>query len=507
MRIVVTTAVPSSPALDWLVLGLHDDADLAAGPLGGALGGLLQALRTSGDLSGSVGETVPLLQGAEGARAVLLVGLGSQAKCDAAAAFGAGVAVARRLGAKPRGSVGLILSPALLAQGRSVPILEGLLVGLQSPGLKKSEPSRHPFGELHLIVPGSHAAVAPEQVRRAEVVAQAVNRARGWVNTPPSEKPPRQLAERIRALAEAEGVEAEVWDRDRLVAERFGGLLGVGAGSDQPPAFVQLRYQGPGATGSPVALVGKGVTFDSGGLSLKPSASMEDMKADMTGAAVVAATILALAQLKAPVHVVGYLPLTENMTGGQAMKLGDVLTIRDGSTVEVLNTDAEGRLILADALAYAAEQSPAAMIDLATLTGACLVALGNKIAGLFSNDGALQGAIQAASRRTGERVWPLPMDSDFDDLLRSQVADCKNIGGKWGGAITAARFLHRFVGETPWAHLDIAGPSWADADSATRDAGATGCFVRTLIDLLEAGPPPVEPHPAGSSDLGASLPV
>jgi leucyl aminopeptidase len=212
---------------------------------------------------------------------------------------------------------------------------------------------------------------------------------------------------------------------------------------------------------------------------------MEDMKSDMTGAAVVLAAVQAAAALRLPINVTGSMVLAENMTGGSAMKLGDVLTMRNGKTVEVLNTDAEGRLILADALSYAVESKPAAIVDLATLTGACVVALGVRVAGLFSNNDELARQLAEASRRAGERVWRMPLDDDYRDLLKSTVADFKNVGGKWGGAITAAKFLEVFVGETPWVHLDIAGPSWADAESATRDAGGTGCFVRTLIEWME----------------------
>jgi leucyl aminopeptidase len=245
-----------------------------------------------------------------------------------------------------------------------------------------------------------------------------------------------------------------------------------------------LEYRGGGAT-PPVALVGKGVTFDSGGLSLKPSASMEDMKSDMTGAAVVAASIRAAALLGLPVNVTGYLAFCENMTGGEALKLGDVLTIRNGKTVEVLNTDAEGRLILADALSFAAERRPSRILDLATLTGACIVALGQKVAGLLGNDDDLCDHVLDACRVTGERAWRLPLDDDYKESLKSNVADLKNVGGKWGGAITAAKFLEQFVADHRWAHLDIAGPSWNESDSATKDAGATGCFVRTLVKYLE----------------------
>jgi len=323
-----------------------------------------------------------------------------------------------------------------------------------------------------------------QEVRRGEIVGQAVNLARDLTNTPPSEKFPSRLAEQIRGAAEEAGIAIRVWDEPRIREERFGGLLGVAAGSENPPAFVILEYRG-GRDSEPVALVGKGVTFDSGGLSLKPSASMEDMKADMTGAAVVVAAIQAVARLELRVNVMGYVPLTENMTGGNAMKLGDVLTMRNGKTVEVLNTDAEGRLILADALSYAAEGSRSHILDLATLTGACMVALGTRTAGLFSNDPEFSDLILSASQRTGERTWRLPLDEDFKEQLKSNVADLKNIGGKWGGAVTAAKFLEQFVAEKSWAHLDIAGPSWCESDNASRDSGGTGCFVRTLVALLE----------------------
>ena len=205
----------------------------------------------------------------------------------------------------------------------------------------------------------------------------------------------------------------------------------------------------------------------------------------MTGAAVVVAAMQAAARLELPVNITGYLALTENMTGGKAMKLGDVLTMRNGKTVEVLNTDAEGRLILADALSFAVESRPARILDLATLTGACIVALGPKAAGLFSNDEPFCQDVLAACARTGERAWRMPLDDDYKEQLKSNVADLKNVGGKWGGAITAAKFLEQFVDGTPWAHLDIAGPSWSDSETATRDAGATGCFVRTLVAYLE----------------------
>jgi leucyl aminopeptidase len=475
---------------EWLAVGIfEDEAEPPELLLGTALEGKLRRLAAEKDVSGALGDLTALFDvpGLE-ARGVLLVGLGPRGRFEPGAAFSAGYALAKRLSGKPRESVAVALPPSTDASATASALVEGAIAGTRGPGIRKSEANRHAFQTLTVIIEpdasDDRARSFEATLRRAEIVGEAVNLARDLVNTPPGDKSPAHLAERIRIVAADAGIGVEIWDESRIRHERFGGLLGVAAGSDQPPRFVILDYRNGG--NAPIhALVGKGVTFDSGGLSLKPSASMEDMKSDMTGAAVVAATIEAIARLGLPINVVGYLAMTENMTGGKAMKLGDVLTIRNGKTVEILNTDAEGRLILADALSFAVEHQPQRMLDLATLTGACVVALGTKVAGLFGNDAAFCQDLIAASRRTGERVWRLPLDDDYKEQLKSNVADIKNVGGKWGGAVTAAKFLEQFVGSTPWAHLDIAGPSWNDSDSATRDAGGTGCFVRTLIAYLE----------------------
>lgn len=493
MKITSTTEHPVRVDSDWLAVGVLDGQEsvpdtLADHPIREVVARLL----ASQELGTGLGETTPVhTAGDGGPSSVLLYGLGHASSFGPGAAFSAGVAVGKRLGAKPRRRVVAVppSSTATIHPGVLSAYVEGIIVGTRSAALRKAEATRHAFDELVLAIPEASDDVgsrfdAAAVIARAATVGEAVNLARDLVNTPPSEKPPRVLAARAREVLDSPNTTVDVWDADRIRAERFGGLLAVSAGSSEPPAFVTIRYRGAGGDRAEYALVGKGVTFDSGGLSLKPSASMEDMKADMSGAAIVLATIQAAARLKLPVDLDGYLVLTENMTGGAAMKLGDVLTIRNGKTVEVLNTDAEGRLVLADALAYAVEQQPARVIDLATLTGACMVALGPKLAGLFSNDEPLSDAFEAACRRTGERVWRMPLEEDYDDLLKSCVADMKNVGGKWGGAITAAKFLQRFVAETPWLHLDIAGPSWADSDSSTRDAGGTGCFVRTLLALI-----------------------
>ncbi len=474
-----------------LALGLLDEPRELPTPfrettLGTSLAGLISAE----ELGLGVGDVTPILgfSGDLKAKSLVTIGLGTTPRLDAGNAFAAGVALAKRLASKPRESVALAI-PALGSEqgpGLVSALIEGFVVGTRGPDLRKSEPARKPIGSLTLVIPpGTNGAVELEKaVRRGSIVGEAVNLARDLINTPPSEKSPPRLAEIMCAAAVSAGIEVEVWDQARIRHERLGGILGVAAGSEEPPSLLRFTYR-RGGPGDHLALVGKGVTFDSGGLSLKPSSSMEDMKCDMTGAAVVLATLIAIARLELPVNVVGYTALTENMTGGKAMKLGDVLTIRNGKTVEVLNTDAEGRLILADALSIAVEDKPARLLDLATLTGACMVALGAKVAGLFSNNDTFADEVASAARATGERVWRLPLDDDYKDQLKSHVADLKNVGGKYAGAITAAKFLEAFVAATPWVHLDIAGPSWSDSDSSTRDPGGTGCFVRSLVTLIE----------------------
>jgi leucyl aminopeptidase len=479
---------PAGVEADWLAVGVFDgQTDPPAALRGTSASDLLGPLLAAGELPGSLGETTPVF-GASGlaARSLLVFGLGKRDAFGPGEAYAAGVAVARRLASKPRGRVAVVLPDAGAVRDVAPALTEGLVVGTRGPDLRKTVSDRHSFDSLLIVaVPGQFADNAlAAGVQAGGVIGEAVNLARDLANTPPAEKPPARLAARARELAIASGVSAEVWDLERIRQERFGGLLGVASGSDEPPAFVVLQYL-QGGDAPTLALVGKGITFDSGGLSLKPSTSMEDMKSDMTGAAVVLATLCAAARLELPVNLRGYLALAENMTGGRALKLGDVLTLRNGKTVEIMNTDAEGRLVLADALSYAVEARPDRLLDLATLTGACMVALGQKVAGLFATDDAFAHDVLEACKKTGERAWRLPLDDDYREGLKSLVADMKNVGSKWGGAITAAKFLQSFVGETPWVHLDIAGPSWNDAEGSTRDAGGTGCFVRTLLRLLD----------------------
>jgi leucyl aminopeptidase len=287
----------------------------------------------------------------------------------------------------------------------------------------------------------------------------------------------------MRSELEAAGFVVEVWDEDRIAQERLGGLLGVAAGSTRPPRLLAGRYRPTGAVGH-LALVGKGITFDSGGLSIKPADNMEMMKYDMAGAAAVAAGAAAIGWLGLSVDVSVFVPLTDNMPSGSATKPGDVLTARNGKTIEVLNTDAEGRLVLADALCLAAEESPDLIVDIATLTGAARVALGSHIAALFASSDDLADQVRATAERAGERVWPMPLPADYRREIDSVVADMKNTGGRYGGAINAAMLLAEFVGESPWAHLDIAGPGWLFDDGPFGRKGlASGFGVRTVVAL------------------------
>ena len=280
-------------------------------------------------------------------------------------------------------------------------------------------------------------------------------------------------------------MEIEIWDEHQLARERCRAILAVGRGSARPPRLVKLTYRGADTTGNlAVALVGKGVTFDSGGLSLKPSDSMLTMKCDMAGAAAMIAAAATIAAMKLPINLVAVCGMAENMTGSAAYKLGDVITARSGTTIEIHNTDAEGRLVLADVLDVVRELKPRRIVDAATLTGACMVALGHDVAGLFTNNQPWCDEIAAAARSVGEPVWQLPMYPEYDEQIRSDVADIKNVGdGRWGGAITAAKFLERFVGGIPWTHIDIAGPSFAEKPRPWTDGGGSGSMVRALVEL------------------------
>jgi leucyl aminopeptidase len=484
---------PQSAEADAVVLFLAEGAvgSGAVAEVDAAGGGLLSRLAAAGEITGRRYECVPLLA-APGVRAgqVVVVGLGPRERVDAGVLYRAAATAARHLAGRPRSRV-VFVADGWWTTRQVEQAVAGAAVGMVGQDLYRAEPKRTRFGTT------VWASAPVEAVERGVVIADGVNLARRLVNTSPDDIYPQSFADECAAVAGRTGLEIEIWDEDRLVRERCGAILAVGRGSSRPPRLVILRYRGAGRTGPQstaagqppdIALVGKGVTFDSGGLSLKPSESMLTMKCDMSGAAAVLGAAAAIASLKLPVDLVAGIGLVENMTGPAAYKLGDVITSRNGTTIEVHNTDAEGRLVLADVLDVIRGLAPRRIVDLATLTGACVVALGQDVAGLFTNDQPCCDAVAAAARSVGEPVWQLPMFPEYDDHIASEVADIKNVGdGRWGGAITAAKFLERFVGGIPWTHVDIAGPAFSEKSRPWTDGGATGSMVRPLIELARGG--------------------
>ena len=434
--------------------------------------------------SGKVGEALATTT-PDGALEVLL-GVGPRTEVGRNALRRAGAALVR---AAPGCRIlscalacGDLLDMALAAQS----VAEGAVLATYRFTSYRPAADAPALEELVVLVPGAQEQDAAAGAVRGVVIAEAVMCARDLVNTPAGDLTPTSFAERARSVAQSAGLELTVIDAEAARREGLGGLLGVGAGSSTPPLLLRLAYRPPGAE-TTVALVGKGITFDSGGLSLKPPTSMMAMKTDMSGAAAVLATLGACRRLAVPCAVVGFMALAENMPGGSATKPGDVLRIRNGKTIEVLNTDAEGRLVLADALSLAVEEQPDAIIDLATLTGACVVALGRQMAGLFSNDARLLSAVREAGVQAGEPAWPLPLPNAYRAQVDSEIADMKNIGAAGeAGAVIAALILQEFVGTVPWAHLDIAGPARSEEANGLLQKGGTGFGVRLLCELLAA---------------------
>jgi leucyl aminopeptidase len=364
-------------------------------------------------------------------------------------------------------------------------MMEGACLGNHLFDKYKKEKKKKSLKQISFLVPADALGKLKRIPQKIGSICAGTILARDWISTPSNEKTPEQFTRAIVSRARKHGLKIRVLSEKDLKQNKFGALLAVAAGSQSKPSLVVLEHK-PANAKKTLALIGKGVTFDSGGLNIKTGGSMAGMKADMSGAAVVAATLLTLARLKTGVHVVGAIPIVENMPSGTATRPGDIVRSYSGKTIEIGNTDAEGRLILIDAMSYVVKKhKPQMMIDLATLTGACRVALGVKIAGVFSRDDALAQAIIASGNRTHERCWPMPMPEDYKELLKSDFADINNMSNtRWGGAITAALFLSEFSGDTRWAHIDIAGPAYIEKEDAYCGPGGTGFGVRLLCDLI-----------------------
>jgi leucyl aminopeptidase len=492
----VVTTPADRVAADLLAVPVAKGGVLTPGAatVDAALDGGLQAFLEEAGFEGNLGEALAVPTGGKlRARAALLVGVGDVDKLTLDDLRRASAAIARRATKAPTVATTLLdVASAFPRNDAAQALAEGFVLGAYQ--FLEYKGDGKPTKLANVTVIGDGASRLQEALTRGSVIADAVAWARDRVNTPAQAKPPAEMAAEARRLLRNRGVSVQVLDVPELERQRFGGVLGVGQGSDQKPRFLKLTYAPSGARGPALAFVGKGVVFDSGGLSLKTGAGMETMKCDMSGAAAVIGAMSALRDLDVKTRVTGYVPLVENMPSGHAIRPGDVLRIRNGKTVEVLNTDAEGRLILADALSVASEDKPAAVVDLATLTGACVVALGEKIAGLMGNDDAWIDQVRDAADRAGERVWPLPLPADYRRGIDSPVADIKNVGPREGGAITAGLFLQEFVDGVPWAHLDIAGPAFLSGDDGYLPKGGTGFGVRTLLELARTFKPPPAPR-------------
>ena len=464
------------------MLGVHAGQELtpAAKRVDQASRGALK--KALGDLAGRAGSTL-LLRSLPGVAAerVLLVGLGERKDYAEGAyrdAVRAAASALRELGA--RDAALFLVDTKVGARPVSWNVRHAVL-GVREAfyrfdQLKTQKKTASP-ALSHVVLPVSPNSQLQESVAEAQATADGAELARTLGNLPPNICTPSYLADEAKKLARQFKLGLEVLERRDMERLGMGAFLAVARASHQPPKLIVLRYSGAAKTRKPLALVGKGITFDTGGISLKPAAEMDEMKYDMSGAASVLGAIRALAAMKAPVNVVGIVPTCENMPGGQASRPGDVVTSMSGQTVEILNTDAEGRLILCDALTYAARYQPEAVVDVATLTGACVIALGHVATGLFANDQKLADEIRAAAEDAWDRVWQMPLWEDYQEQLRSNFADFANIGGRPGGSITAACFLARFTREQRWAHLDIAGTAWKSG----REKGSTGRPVPLLV--------------------------
>ena len=491
MNVSVVGQAVGAVAADAVVVGVYaDDKKLRepAARLDAASGGALADVLQAEKFQGKVGGVTHLhTNGKLPSRRVVVVGLGRRGDTNAEIlrrAAAAGLRRARDLGAR---SVAIeVLGDRLPARQRAQAIVEGGILGTYTFDRYKREKSDKQVETLQVAEPdGRQRRDASEGARRGEIFAQATWLARDLVNAPANDVNPTHLAKVAQEIAKAGGVRVEILDRADCQKLGMGMFLGVAAGSEQPPKFIHLSYVPSGRKRKKVAVIGKGITFDSGGLDLKSAEGMLRMKDDMSGAAAVLGIMRALPALKPGVEVHGLIAATENMPSGGAIRPGDVLRAMNGTTVEIGNTDAEGRLTLGDAICYASQKLECdEIVDMATLTGACVVALGPLVSGLFSNNQALADRLLTAAEAAGERVWQLPLVDEYRENLKSDVADMNNVGPRGGGAITAGLFLKEFAGERPWAHFDIAGPAFVEKDMPLSPKGGTGHAVRTILTFL-----------------------
>jgi len=493
MNIKVEQGSIEASAADTLIVNLFEGVTTpggATGALDRALGGAISDLIAGGDLKGKVGEVAVLYpRGAVAARRVLVVGLGKAEGFDVEGVRRASAAAMKRARDLNAQHVATIvhgagiggLDPAAAAQAT----VEGALLATYRFAAQKQREAVNEIATLTIVERDAGRLDALRQgAALGEAVAGGVALARDLVNMPPNVATPTRLAERARQIAAERGLAVTVGDRDWAAERNMGAFLAVAQGAGEPPAFIVLEHNAGRADLPAIVLVGKGITFDTGGISLKPGDRMWEMKSDMGGAAAVLGAMDVVGRLDLPLRVIGITPCTENMPDAAAYRPADVITAGNGKTIEIISTDAEGRMVLADALVYAAQYEPAAVIDLATLTGACVIALGSGVAaGIFSTDDGLRDRLLTAAEATYERLWPLPLYDDYRRAINSEVADMKNSGGRFGGVGTSAVFLREFT-SYPWAHLDIAGVALAEKPGDYAPVGGTGFGVRLLVEYL-----------------------
>ncbi len=495
MRVSALSGEAAAIKTDAIILGiLEGDGKLPkpAAAFDKASGGVISEMLKRGEFTGKAGQVVsfPPSKGIAAAR-VVLTGLGKRDDYNADKARQAIGKASTFCRERNLGDIvvwaDVLLDSSITPEEAAAAVVEGAVLGLYKFSEYKTEKDddQKKISRLRVLTEDSKRLSGIRRtISYAELTSQAANRARDLINAPSNEVTPAALAAYARRLARKQGLKCRVMGPQELKKQSMNGVLGVGKGSSNTPRFVILEHVPGKSARAPVVLVGKGITFDSGGISIKPSQKMEDMKGDMAGAAAVLCTLDVVSRLNLPQRVVGLVPTAENLPSGTSYKPGDILRMASGKTVEVLSTDAEGRLLLADALHYASRYKPAAVIDLATLTGACVIALGEHASGLLGNDERLIEKIKRAADATWERVWQLPLWDDYAEPLKSEVADTTNTGGRPAQTIVATKFLQKFIGEYPWAHLDIAGTAFIEKERPYNPKGATGVGVRLLSRLL-----------------------
>jgi len=464
------------------------EGDIAA--IDKTLDGAISQLISKGEIKGKLNEiTIIHSLGKLPAARVVVTGLGKQEELTLDGVRGAVAETCRFLRQRGVDNIATIAQGAGIAdiglEGAAQAVTEGALLGVYSFRKHITKEAEHgEIKQLTIVHPDKDKlSILERGCHKGRISAEATNLARDMVNEPANQMTPGHMAEIAKNLANTYGLELGILEREQMQELGMGALLGVAQGSRQPPKLIILHYKGGDSAEIDIALIGKGITFDSGGISIKPSAKMEEMKGDMAGGASVMAALSAIAQLKPKINVMAIIPATENLPDGNAMKPGDILTAMEGKTIEIISTDAEGRLILADALGYAKKLGAKLIVDVATLTGACIIALGKVTTGAFGNNQELMDKVIAAGADAGEHIWQMPMYEEYKEQNKSDVADIKNVGGREAGAITAAQFVSEFAGDTPWVHLDIAGPSMSDKERNYLVKGATGVPVRTLVNL------------------------